>query len=159
MEFDSVEITAESAGSPEVKAPEKFGLGLIGAVIGALIGGASIILFSRLGYVASLSGLILAFCTLKGYELLAKGLSTKGLILCSILMLVTPFAADWLDWAIMLYQEVAAYGATFLDCLVILPELFKDGTIAMSEYLKNLGMIYLFVIMGGFYTLKNAFKK
>ena len=159
MEFETMETGTEVAGSPEVKAPERFSLGLIGAVIGALIGGASIIGFSQLGYIASISGLILAFCTLKGYELLAKGLSTKGLILCTVLMLVMPFVADWLDWGIMLYQELKPYGATFLDCLVILPELFKDGTIAMGEYLKNLGMIYLFVIMGGFYTLKNAFNK
>ena len=41
----------------------------------------------------------------------------------------------------------------------LIPEFMKDGTIIMGEYLKNLGMIYLFVIMGGFYTLKNAFRK
>ena len=50
-------------------------------------------------------------------------------------------------------------GFTFVECLQLIPEFLKDGTITMGEYLKNLGMIYLFVIMGGFYTLKNAFKK
>ena len=159
MEFENTEAVVETAASPEIKAPENFVMGLIGALIGAALGGASIILFSQMGYIASLSGLILAFCTLKGYELLAKGISTKGVILCAVLMLVIPFAADYLDWAIMLYRELGAYGFTFGECLALLPELFKDGTITMGEYLKNLGMIYLFVIMGGFYTLKNAFKK
>lgn len=159
MEFETNGAVQELPGSPEVKAPENFALGLIGAIAGALIGGASIIGFSQLGYIASLSGLILAFCTLKGYTLLAKGLSRKGVILCTVLMLVTPLAADYLDWGIMLFRELEPYGATFLECMEILPALFKDGTIAMGEYLKNLGMIYLFVIMGGFYTLKNAFQK
>ena len=159
MDYENTGAVTEQAGSPEVKAPENVALGILGALIGALLGGASIILFSQLGYIASLSGFILAFCTLKGYKLLAKGISTKGIIICTVLMLVTPFAADWLDWAVLVYRSWAEYGVTFMECLQILPELFADGTITMGEYLKNLGMIYLFVIMGGFYTLKDAFKK
>ena len=159
MEYENNGTVTEAAGSPEVKAPENMVLGILGALIGALLGGASIIGLSQLGYIASISGFILAFCTLKGYELLGKGLSTKGLIVCVVVMLVTPFVADWLDWGILLYKSVADYGVTFGECLQILPELFADGTISMGEYLKNLGMIYLFVIIGGFYTIKNAFKK
>lgn len=145
-------------GSPEVKAPENMALGIIGALTGALLGGASIILLSQLGYVASISGLILAFCTLKGYELLAKGLSKKGVVICAILMLVTPFVADWLDWGIFIYQGLAEYGVTYGQALAMMPELFAEGVITVGEYLKNLGMIYLFVLLGGFYTMKNAFK-
>ena len=159
MEFENTEAVVETAASPEIKAPENFVLGMIGALIGAVLGGASIIGLSQLGYIASISGLILAFCTLKGYELLAKGISTKGVILCAVLMLLTPFVADFLDWGIFAYKELGDYGFTFVECLQLIPEFLKDGTITMGEYLKNLGMIYLFVIMGGFYTLKNAFKK
>ena len=159
MEYENNGTVTEAAGSPEVKAPENVVLGILGALIGALLGGASIILLSQLGYIASISGFILAFCTLKGYELLGKGLSTKGLVVCVVVMLVTPFVADWLDWGILVYKSLADYGVTFAESLQILPELFADGTISMGEYLKNLGMIYLFVIIGGFYTIKNAFKK
>lgn len=159
MEFETVETGTEMTGSPEMKAPEKTGLGIIGALVGALLGGASIVLLSQLGYVASLSGFILAICTLKGYELLAKGLSKKGVIICAALMLLTPFVADYLDWGIAIYAELAAYGFTFGECIALIPEFLADGTIEMGQYLKNLGMIYLFVVMGGFYTLKNAFKK
>lgn len=149
----------EMPASPEVKPAENVALGLIGALIGALIGGASIIGLSQLGYIASISGVILAFCTLKCYALLAKGMSTKGVILCAVLMLITPFAADYLDWGILIYKELGAYGFTFGECMQLIPEFMKDGTIVMGEYLKNLGMIYLFVLMGGFYTVKNALKK
>ena len=151
--------TMEMPMYPEIKVSENVALGLVGALIGALIGGASIIGLSQLGYIASISGVILAFCTLKGYALLAKGISTKGVILCAVLMLLTPFVADYLDWGILIYKELGAYGFTFAECLKLIPEFMADGTIEMGEYLKNLGMIYLFVIMGGFYTVKNAFKK
>lgn len=149
----------EMPGTPEVKPAENVVLGLVGALIGAAIGGASIIGLSQLGYIASVSGLILAFCTLKGYAILGKGMSAKGVILCALLMLVTPFVADYLDWGILVYKELGSYGFTFTECLQLIPEFMKDGTIAVADYFKNLGMIYLFVIMGGFYTIKNAFKK
>ena len=155
MEFENETVSA----SVEVKEEENVVLGILGAVVGALLGGASIILLSQLGYVASISGVILAFCTLKGYELLAKGRSTKGIVICVILMLVTPFVADLLDWGIAVYSQLGDYGYSFTECLQMLPEFFADGTITMGEYLKNLGMIYLFVAIGGFYILKDARKK
>ncbi len=157
MISENMEQMCVQEPSPELAPKENVLLGLIGALIGAVLGGASIVLLSRLGYVASISGFVLAFCTLKGYELLAKGLSKKGAVICVILMLVTPFLADLFDWTLLLYQSWSEYGATFLECLLILPELFADGTIALGDYLKNLGMIYLFVILGGFYVIRNAF--
>lgn len=142
-----------------IKAPENMLLGMIGALVGALIGGGSIILLSQLGYIASLSGVLLAVCTLKGYELLAKGMSKRGVAVCAILMLVTPFLADWIDWAMLLQQSWGEYGVTLLECVLVLPEILGEDGELMGEYLKNLGMLYLFVLLGSFYTMKNAFRK
>lgn len=146
------------AASPEVKPSENFFMGLIGALGGAVLGAASIILFGQLGYVAALSGVILAFCTLKGYALLGKGMSTKGAILCVVLMLVTPFAANYLGCAITIYRELEPLGATFKDCWEILPEVIRDEDV-WGSYLKDLGMLYLFVVIGGISLIVNAFKK
>ncbi len=143
----------------EVKAPENVLLGVIGALIGAILGGASIILLSEMGYVASISGLILAFCTLKGYELLAKELSKKGMVICIVLMLVTPFLADLLGWGIVIRRDLPELGAGLLEAMLLVPALIEAEMIALSDYLINLGMVYLFVIMGGFYTVKKFIKK
>ena len=159
MEFEQNAPVSEQNNPLEIKAPENMALGMVGAVIGALIGGASIIGLSQLGYIASLSGVLLAVCTLKGYELLAKGISPAGVLACSILMLVTPFAADWIDWTIVLYEAWAGYGATFTECMMSLPALFAEDPELLGEYVKNLLMLYLFVILGGFYTVKNTFKR
>ena len=158
MEYEYGTNSAEMENPLEVKPEENMLLGMIGALVGALIGGASIVGLSQLGYIASISGVLLAVCTLKGYQLLAKGLSTKGMVVCAILMLVTPFAADWIDWSILVYQSFAEYGLTFMKCVMILPELLAEDAELMGEYLKNLAMLYLFVILGGFYTVKNAFR-
>ena len=157
MDFEN-EVMGTAAPA-EMKAPENVLLGLIGALVGAILGGASIILLSQLGYIASISGFILAFCTLKGYELLGKRLSRKGIVLCVILMIVTPFVADWIDWAIFLMKDYPEYGLTLLDSCMMLAELMAEGYVDMFEYVKNLGMIYLFVVLGAFGTLKNALKK
>ena len=157
MDFENEVL--DTAAPAEVPAPENFLLGLIGALVGAILGGASIILLSQIGYIASISGFILAICTLKGYELLGKRLSGKGIALCILLMIVTPFLADWIDWAIYLMRDYPEYELTIVDACVALAGLMAEGYVDMAEYLKNLGMIYLFVVLGAFGTLKNVLKK
>ena len=58
--------------------------GVVGALIGSLLGAASIILLSQLGYVAAISGVIMAVCALKGYELLGGKLTKKGVIISAV---------------------------------------------------------------------------
>lgn len=149
---------AEAWAAPEVK-PDNVVTGTVGALIGAAIGGASIVLLSQLGYVASISGLILAVCTLKGYELLGGRLSTRGIIISLLLVLVTPYLADRIDWAILVMNAYADMGVTFGEAFAAIPELIREEAIAMADYLKNLLMIYLFVALGAFATLRGAFKK
>jgi len=151
----------ENCGFPvkTVEKKENVVTGVVGAVIGALIGAVCIILLSQLGYIASVSGLVLAVCTLKGYELLAGKLSGKGIVISILLMAVTPYIADRIDWAILVMQEWAAYGVTFAEAFAFVPELLLDGTIEMGVYIKNLLMIYAFAILGAFTTLRNAMKK
>ena len=42
--------------------------GAVGAFLGSLIGVACIVIVGQLGYVASVSGLVMGVCALKGYE-------------------------------------------------------------------------------------------
>ena len=154
-------VRCDNCGFP-LKSPEKkenvIG-GIVGAFLGALIGGASIVLISMLGYIASVSGLILAVCTLKGYELLGGKLSGKGIVISILFMLATPYLADRIEWAIVIMQEFAEYGVTFTEGFAAVPELLKDGSIEMGGYIKNLLMIYGFCALGAFATLKNTLKK
>ena len=158
MDFENEVLEMNYDGNVEIKPQENMAMGIIGALIGAIIGGASIILISQLGYIASISGFILAFCTLKGYQLLGKSMSMKGVIICAVLMLITPFVADWIDWGILVVNSFPEYNLTLLDGITVFPELLSEDPELVGEYLKNLGMIYLFVLLGGFVTVKNAFK-
>ena len=144
---------------PEVQKPENVLTGTIGALIGAALGAGAIILLSQLGYIASISGLVLAVCTLKGYELLGGRQSVKGIIISIVLMLVTPYIADRIDWAIVISNAYAAEGATFGAAFALVPEFIADGSIDSGEYIKNLLMIYGFTALGAFGTVRSLFKK
>ena len=137
---------------------ENMALGIVGALIGALLGGASILLFSKLGYVASLSGVLIAFATLGGYRLLAKGMGKAGLVICIVLMLIVPFLANALDLVLTLHEELSMYGMTMGDTASFLVELIGSDQEVLMAYLKDLGMLYLFVVIGAVGIVKNALK-
>ena len=57
------------------KRPENIPAGIVGAFLGTLLGVVCTVVIGQLGYVASVSGLIMAVGALKGYELLGGRLS------------------------------------------------------------------------------------
>lgn len=133
-------------------------LGSIGALAGAVIGGVVIVLVSMMGYVAAISGIVLAFCTLKGYELLGKKLSVKGIIVCVVLMLVTPYIADTVDWVFVIMDAYADYGITFAEAFSLFPLMLEDGAIEMESYISNLLMLYGFTALGAVGIVINTVK-
>ena len=147
--------TTQSSSTPVIK-PENVLGGTLGAVIGSAIGAASIILLSQLGFVASISGLILAFCTLKGYELLGGKLTTKGIIISLILIAIVPYLADRLDWAIVVInaEPSISLGEAFEN----IPFYIENGNIDSSDYTSTLVTLYIFVIIGALGTVISAFK-
>ena len=64
----------------EVK--EKVAGGILGAFLGILIGAICIVLVNQFGYIASISGVVMGVCALKGYQILGKKMSLKGIIIC-----------------------------------------------------------------------------
>ena len=130
-------------------------LGVVGALIGGLIGAASIVLFGQLGIVSAFSGMILAFCTLKGYELLAKDLSNTGIMVCIAVMLVVPYLADRFSWALVLVEEFGwLLGDSFLYVHGVVAEYGLE-----AEYWKDLLFIYAFTAVGAFALLKQKIKE
>lgn len=133
--------------------------GIVGALIGAAIGAAVILLLGQLGYVASISGLVLAVCTLKGYELLGHRLSTKGILICLVLILVTPYFADRLDWAMWICRDLNDDSISVGQVYASIPNLLAEGYLSTAEYIKGLVMIYVFAALGAFGTIRDLFRK
>lgn len=144
--------------SPTAK-KENVAAGIVGAFLGALLGGGCIMLFNQLGKIAAFSGWVLAGCTLKGYEWLGGRLSKKGVVIAILFMAFVPYLADRADWAIIVAREWKEYGVTFAQAFAMVPELLKDGTIDPVLFGINILLVYVFTIMGAFSTVRNVFRK
>ena len=114
-----------------------------------------IVLLGQLGYVAALSGIVLAVCTLKGYELLGGRLSTKGIVIACVLMLAMTYVGYRLDWAI----TVAKYfEASLTDSYRAIPYLIDEEILDGGVYTGELIKLYAFTLIGAIPTIISSVK-
>lgn len=146
----------------ELKTKQKNMLaGIIGALIGGIIGGVAIVLVGQLGLISALSGVILAFCTLKGYELLGKKLSKQGILVCILIMLVVPYLADRVSWAleiVKISEELFGSQWLFGDAFLYVHDVVKECG-AESNYWKDLLFVYAFTALGAYTSIKQTLKQ
>ena len=144
------QIQQESAGKPE-----NVLAGVVGALLGCLLGVGCIVLLGQLGYVAALSGIVLAVCTLNGYELLGGRLSTKGIVIACVLMLAMTYVGYRLDWAI----TVAKYfEASLTDSYRAIPYLIDEEILDGGVYTGELIKLYAFTLIGAIPTIISSVK-
>ena len=119
-------------------------LGAVGALLGALLGGAVALFIARLGYVAVAAGLVLGICTIKGYEILGKKLSRKGILISAVLMVITVFLVNQIDLAM---EVVAQLGVEFAYAFRVVNELIFSGDFP-DNYFFNLAQLAIFTLAG-----------
>lgn len=147
------------AASDSQQMPTKQGhplSGTVGALLGSLIGGACIVLLGQLGYVAAISGILMAVCTVKGYELLSGGkVGRCGIIISCLVMVLMAAFAHQIDWAI---SVSSAFSISFFDAFQLIPSLIADGYIVSSSFFGNLALLYLFTALGAVPTIISTTK-
>lgn len=154
--YDRVSQNAEAYTANEKNKKENLVGGIVGALIGSLIGAGSIVLLSQLGYVAALSGVIMAVCALKGYEMLGGKLSKKGILITVVIMIIMTYVGDRVDWAIAVARELEIdifYGYR------LIPYLVSEDAIDISSYIANLVLVYAFLLLGAIPTIRSAIRK
>ena len=132
------------------KRRENVAAGLVGAFLGSLIGVACTVIIGQMGYVASISGLVMAVCALKGYEMLGGTLSKKGAVISSVLILLMTFFAHRLTWAIAIASELE-WGV--LESYRSISHLLERGMLESTAYWGDLAMLYLFTLLGAVPTI------
>ena len=131
---------------------ENFLLGIVGAVIGVIIGGTVALLVARLGYVSVLAGIALGFCSIKGYEILGKKLTKKGVVVSAILMVLTVLLVNQLDYILFLMDE---YSLPFdVSWSLFNEETFKGNF--PENYFLELGKLAVFTLGGAWIPVKSA---
>lgn len=140
-----------------VEKPENILNGIIGAIGGACLGGALIVLMSRFGLFASLCGAVIAVCALKGYEFLGGRLSKTGIVTSIVLLCIVPAVAYFLSLSISLQKQFPFL--TLLQAFKGLLIVMKDNPETMSEVIRELLILYLFTALGAFSAISSAGKK
>lgn len=132
------------------KRQENIVAGVVGAFLGTLLGVVCTVVIGQMGYVASISGLVMAVGALKGYELLGGRLSKKGAVISSALILVMTYLAHRLSLAISLTSEM---GMGVFRCFQAIPPLLRTGVLDGPAYWGDLVMLYLFTLLGAVPTI------
>lgn len=129
--------------------------GIIGAVLGSLIGVLCIVLLGMLGYVAAISGIVLAFCTLKGFDKLGGKLTPVGIVISCVIMIAMTYFGNRLQWGIEIYkgmQEYFEYDMSIWQAFRAVPMLVEEAD-AMGDYIASFVQQMLFVVVGAVPTV------
>jgi len=137
--------------------------GTVGAFIFAAAGGIVYFLLNKIGFVASVSGLVGIVCALKGYEQFGKKLSKYGVIIslvATVFMVVVGWYAGLTQDVYDAYRSWYAEGyvnyiPSFGECMTFAYMfLFEEGI--GSSYMLNLLLGLGFTALGCWRTAKTA---
>ena len=109
--------------------------GTVGALIGAALAIGLWCLIGLLGRVAVIGGVALFLGAYGGYYLLGKGMSKVGLIISTVIVLISVYVATRLNWSISLSR---ATDMSVSECYKKLPKLIKlaavSGSVPMGSH-------------------------
>lgn len=137
--------------------------GVIGALVGSLLGVVFWIAIYHAGYIASIAGIAIIFCALKGYEILGGSLDKQGVIIASVISLIMVFVANHLAWTFEVYMEMSKYqiissDMSFFDVLKNMSD-FISLADSWKEYYSDLGVGYILTLIGGASMIIKKYKQ
>ena len=139
---------------PDVK--ENVLLGVLGAFLFALAGGALWFVLYLVGFIAAISGLVGVICAIKGYSLFAKKESVRGIVIAVVMTLLVIVIAWYFCLSYDAYiahqqwfeEGEIDYTITFLDALLGSHIYLSDPDIGPG-YWGDLALGLLFCVIGG----------
>jgi len=131
--------------------------GLIGALIGSLIGVVLWVGIYQAGYIASIAGLAIVVCAMKGYELLGRSLDGKGIFFTVLLSIVMVFIANQVSWTVSIVSELETmgYDYTFKEVFTNMFGILEYYELT-TDFYKDLGIGYLLSLVGSASTISRA---
>lgn len=129
--------------------------GIVGAFLGTLIGLICIVVVDQLGYMASISGVVMGVCAIKGYQLLAGKMSLKGIVISTVFMICVVYVSQQLSWAI---DAADILNIDVFSAFRLIPVMISQGSIDGGVYIKDLFMLYAFTALGAVPTIWNTIK-
>ena len=139
---------------------ERIGRGVLGALLGALLGGAVIVFEDRTaGTFSPVFAVAAAIAVFQGYRQLAGGLSKRGAAICVIVLMAVIAGANQINCTMEVIETVDALrGRDFAEVFGAFEEIPEVREI-QSWYQGHLLVLYLFCLLGSLPILVRAFRK
>lgn len=136
--------------------------GILGATIGALLGGILMVLILQTGYIAGIAGLIMIMLSIKGYQLLGGKIDKVGIIVSLVVCFVTIFIAEHVGICVTMYSELKKIAPTMkftdMNYIELLTAAWEDSEISLA-IVHDLVLSYILSIGCGYYYIKQEFRK
>lgn len=131
-------------------------LGIIGALVGALLGVAIWIGLYQLGVIASFAGVAISYFACFGYGLLSKSKALKGVIISVVISVLLLLAAHFFCWGLEIYNAFKAeYDITLMDAMRSLPAIVFE-TELMIDFVKELLIGLILIGVGSVQFFRKA---
>lgn len=141
---------SKQASASQHLEPVHFPLGVVGSLIGSLIGVAVWVILYKLGYVAGITGFIMAVCCFKGFEILGKRLDKKGIWTALIIAIVMLAVAEYISLGLEIHSVFSDYYTiSIFDAIRSVPEFLSEKEV-MAGVIKDLGFGYAFMAFASF---------
>ncbi len=127
-------------------------LGILGALLGVLLGIILWVVIGQIGFIAGIAGYAIVFCSMKGYEILGKGLSKRGIVICVILSFLAVIVAEVASLGLTAFVELGP------DAIYYLPELLQEPEL-VGIIVKDLAVGYALSIWASYSFIKNIWKQ
>ena len=131
------------------------GLGILGALLGAVLGGLLWAVVGALGYISGWLGVLIMFFAYKGYEILSRRTDRIGVVISIILGLAVIFPATYLSYGWIYYCAVneSVSGYTTLPRALIELADYMGKIDGWSDFTRDTLMGYAFMLVAGIYYL------
>ncbi|MCI8331307.1 MAG: hypothetical protein HFE78_00550 [Clostridiales bacterium] len=155
--------TPESAKPPKKNkadaGPENVIVGIVGAFLFSLVGGVLYFAIYQTGFIAGISGLIIAALSIFGYQLFSgRKNSMVGAIVSIFMVLIVIFIAEYFCLSYEIYQQFHDdYGITLTEAIRS-TNVFLEEKEILGAVLQDLLVAYALGFVAAASAIRNAFK-
>lgn len=133
--------------------------GLVGAFIGSLIGVALWVIVYALGYIATICGIVLAVCIVKGYEMLGGKLNKTGIIITVLMTIFMVYVANYLSYGYEVYSAFKDMeNIDIFQAVRLVKPMLSEYDDVKRSFIADLALGYVFTSIGTISVFVSAYK-
>lgn len=158
--FEKSKVELANAQIQVKKSKGNIVTGIVGALLGSLIGVAVWIIIYQLGYIAAIGALVLAVCTIKGYQMLGGKLNVGGVIISMVIAIAMLYFAENAAIAVEICTKYSSEfdNVNFFTAFNFIPKILAFSDEAMSGFIHDLVIGYVFLLAAAIPTYMSIYK-